>query len=211
METRPAGWPADHLGASAPVLAAMRADLAALHLAFEPAVAESGLVASEECARALYEDYVGWSFESYGFGAPPADLAAAAAARRAIVRNLVARGAVEVKGGKGEPLVWRIADFGAARTAVAQLLAEVRRIRFVGDAAAAAALIDTMRGSEAGWQREIEARYRKLDRPRAVGFSYPFLRPIPGPDGAPARLEIGSEQGLVAARLAALGAEPPTP
>lgn len=182
-ETRPPGWIATHLGAHAELLAAMRADLAALYLALDPAAREIGIVASEECARALYEDYVGWAFESYGFGAPPQDLAAAAAARRAIARNLLAKGAIEVTGGDGKPGEWLrygVTDLAAARRAVGELLAEVRRIRYVGDAVAAAAMIDTMRGSEARWQRDVEARYRTLDRPRAVGFLYPPLRAVRG-------------------------------
>jgi hypothetical protein len=211
-ETRPPEWSAAHLGANAQVLAAMRADLAALHLAFDPTAQELGLVDGDECARALYEDYVGWAFESYGFGAPPADLEAAAAARRAIVRNLVASGAVEVTGGDaGGGLRYRVADFAAARSGVARLLAEVRRIRFVGDAAAAAALIDTMRGSEARWQRDIEARYRGLVRPRAVGFSYPYLRAVRDADGSVQRLEIEAAGGYVLARLAALAPGPAAP
>lgn len=187
-ETRPAEWISSHLGRFAPLLAAMRADLAALYLALDPAALDARIVEGEEGARALYEDYVGWAFESYGFGAPPPDLAPAAEARRAILRNLAAAGAVEVRGGDGEPWTYAVADPAAFRAAVASLLAEVRRIRFVGDAKAAAALAESFLAGEARWRREIEARYRGLDRPGCVGFSF-----------AP---EAG--KGLVAARIAAL-------
>jgi hypothetical protein len=198
-ETRTKEWSAAHLGAKAPVLAAMRADLAALHLAFDPAAQETGVVEGEEGARALYEDYVGWAFESYGFGAPPAGLEAAAEARWAITRYLVDQGAVEVAEAEGGGLRYGVRDFGAARAAVARLLAEVRRIRFVGDAVAAAALLDTRSGSEARWRRDVEARFRALDRPRAVGFSYPRLGAA---DGA---------KGYVSARLAASKPGPKAP
>jgi hypothetical protein len=68
-----------------------------------------------------------------------------------------------------------------------------------------------MRGSEAHWQRGVEARYRALDRPRAVGFSYPHLRSVRGAGGAVERLAVDAAKGCADARLAAgrTAAKPP--
>jgi hypothetical protein len=203
-ETRTPQWIENHLGRYAALMAAVRADLSALYLALEPSVRETGLVGGEEGARALLEDYVGWTFESYGFGAPPPDLQAEAEARRVVLRNLVDKGAVAVEGGDGAPFTCRVRDQAAVRTALAALLGEVRRIRFVGDAKAAALLADTLRAAEARWQRDAEARYRALERPRGVGFTFAPLFGEIGAGGAIERLEVGAEKGLVSGRIALL-------
>jgi hypothetical protein len=109
-----------------------------------------------------------------------------------------------VQGGDGAALTYELADARAVRAAVAALLAEVRRIRFVGDAKAAAALADSFRSGEARWQREIEARYRQLERPRCAGFSFPRLVPSTGADGRVEKLRVEKGEGTVSGRIAVL-------
>jgi len=180
-EKKPHGWLAGRLGAADPVVEEMRADLAALYLAADRELIAAGLLPDDECALAFYEDYVTGALEMAAAGMDREG--PGHAARMAVVGLLVRSGAAALArdGAAPDRTVIRVVDAAAARAAVAEALAEVRRVRFVGDGGDASALV----AAGGAWlpaetRRELRERWSALGIPRSIAFLYPV------PKGPPA-------------------------
>ena len=78
----------------------------------------------------------------------------------------------------------QINDYARLRQLIAQLLAEVQRIKSEGDYEAARQLVEQYAVKvDPVLHEEVLARYRKLDLAPYKGFINPWLLPVYGPDG----------------------------
>jgi len=176
-EGRPKGWTENRLGDLEPVVSALRRELAALYVAPSPLAEEIGVVPGEECARAIYDDFVCRAIEQRaGLGDRRLRESPSARAVDIAISTLVDGGAVEERPVEGGGRLLAVADFGLMRDLAGRLLAEVRRIRYHGDRAAAEALCAPLpEGRWRVWRRAAMDRWRAADLPRGLAFSYPDI------------------------------------
>ena len=164
-------------GPLAATMEELRTDLVALYVVYEPMSRKIGLVPEEECARAIYDEYVSQmleqsvlSREGEGVNEP------GVLARRVLVRHAIERNAVEIVRQDGRYFA-RVNDHLAMRKAVAKLLGEVQRIVSVGDILSAQRLIDR-KGSPLPelWQEDVRSRWHKLNLPMGGAYVFPELQ-----------------------------------
>jgi len=199
-EKKPNGWLQSRLGLSFETIEELRADLAALYLIFDSDIEKTGLVPDEKCAETAYDIYVSSMFEGLAFmGSIPNSWITA---RMIAVGILMEAGAVTLESKEGERLTWQIVDYAKARETIKSLLAQVRRIRFVGDGKAARDLIEKHDGIWAKpWRDELIKRWSRAKLPRSVAFSYPLLGLRGGTAGADPQHIILVQREIVARQL----------
>ncbi|MFQ5877668.1 MAG: peptidase M49 [Acidobacteriota bacterium] len=157
-----------------------RAELAALHHFFDPRLIEIGAMASREVAEAAYRELV--ADDLYLLGRITRGDALQDDHMRAthlIVTYLrEVTGAVESveRGGKTYS---RVRDIEAMRRGVAELLAEIQRIKGEGDYAAARDLVERFGiRIDPELRDEIVARSRRVGVPSYVAFVMPDIVPV---------------------------------
>lgn len=206
------GDPADHLPGYYGAIEEARADLVALHLAFDPKAVEIGSLPSADCAVAVGQWYLRNGLLvlrrlSEG-GVVEGDHWRAT---MLIVRYAIEKGAARIERRDGK-FYFVMNDPQRWRAVVAELLGEVMRIKAEGDLAAAKALVDAY-GSryEPEWRRDVMARVRAIDYPLKYAFVSPILRPIRDGSGrivdvvaepAPSLAEMEWEWNRLAAQTA---------
>jgi dipeptidyl-peptidase III len=166
-----------------------RADLVALYFVADPYLAEIGLLSAADqpaIVRAEYEAYArnalvqlrrvreGSSLEEDHMRN-----------RQAIVHWLMANtGAIETRM-RDAKTYYVVTDTAAFRRGVAELLAEVQRMKSEGDYEAARALFETYGVHfDAALRDEVVARVDRLKLPSYTGFVMPRLEPVHGQDGS---------------------------
>jgi dipeptidyl-peptidase-3 len=174
-------------GACRAVLAAARADLAALYWIADAKLVELGRVPGPDAVLAAYEAYARTALEQ--------------------LRLLPAGGRLEAADMQGRQLVvfWLLANDGGVHFAHAdgkthyavdtvpqfrqkcgELLAELLRIEAEGDLAAGQALVDTFGTAvDPALHAEVLARAAPLDLPAVIGFVQPELRLVTDASGRP--------------------------
>lgn len=174
------GDPSEHLREHFAAIEEARADLVALHLFFDPKLVEIGALSSAEAAETAYRDFILDDLvmlRRVGEGEILED--DHMRATHLIVGYLrdVTR-AVEPVVREGKTYL-RLADPGAARRGVAELLAEVQRIKSEGDYAAAKALMQRFGlRIDARLRDEVVRRARGAGIPSYVAFVMPDLIPV---------------------------------
>ena len=183
-----------------------RADLVALYFVADPYLAEIGLLSAADQAaivRAEYEAYArnalvqlrrvreGSSLEEDHMRN-----------RQAIVHWLMANtGAIETRI-RDAKTYYVVTDTVAFRRGVAELLAEVQRMKSEGDYEAARALFETYGVHfDAGLRDEVVARVDRLKLPSYTGFVMPKLEPLHGQDGSIVDVQISYPCDLTAQML----------
>jgi dipeptidyl-peptidase III len=183
-----------------------RADLVALYFVADSYLAEIGLVAAADqptIVRAEYEAYArnalvqlrrvreGTSLEEDHMRN-----------RQAIVHWLMANTrAIETRRRDGRTY-YVVTDTAAFRRGVAELLAEVQRIKSEGDYEAARTLFETYGVHfDAALRDEVVARVDRLKLPSYTGFVMPKLEPLHGPDGSIVDVRISYPCDLTAQML----------
>lgn len=206
-ERRPREFLHNRLGEHRVVIDELRADLTALYLAFSPAARELGIVPDDECARALYDEYVSRALEQLVFLGPGAELEdPRMQAVQIAVRSLIQKGVV-VEERKGGRLALRVADHAAMRTAVGELLAEVRGVRHAGNGLRAAELADGLgRTPPTGWPEAAQESWRRAGLPEAMGFVYPRLEAGDQGSARMADVEVRASESLLDAQISSAGA-----
>ncbi len=184
-EKKPAGWLRTRLLETHDVIAQMRADLAALYLVASDHVRKTGLVPDEECAHAVYDEYVCGVFEqsASGIGTDEAGFLAS----RAVVGKLIESRAVEVVTAEDDSgrLFPIIVNYDIVEETIEKLLAKVRKIRFAGDRPVAKALLDSAsQAYDPKWAKHFTGRWKALELPSKVAFLYPLIEQVRDGEGA---------------------------
>ena len=166
-----------------------RADLVALYFLPHPKLAEIGLVPAEdqeEIARVAYEAYARNALVQLrrvkeGTQVEEDHMRN----RQLVVKWLMANtGAIQARRFDGRTF-YVVTDVAAFQAGVAELLAEVQRIKSQGDCAAAQALVETYGVHfDPALRDEVMTRVRQINLPAYTGFIMPRLEPVKGNDGS---------------------------
>jgi dipeptidyl-peptidase-3 len=176
-----AGDPADHLPGYYNAIEEARADLVALHLAFDPKTIEIGMIPDAECATAIAQAYVRSGLLVLR-RLPPGGIVEEDhwRATMLIVRRAIDRGAVRIERRDGRFFLV-LDDVEKWRTTVAELLAELMRIKATGDLAAGRHLVETFGARyEEAWRDDVMRRIEAIGYPKKYAFVSPILRPVTG-------------------------------
>ena len=132
--------------------------------------------------------------------------------RQMVVHWLIANtAAIEVRHRDGKTF-YVMVDAAAFREGVARLLAEVQRIKAVGDRDAARTLCETYGVHfDPALRDEVVARVDRLQLPSYTGFVMPRLEPVIGEDGAIADVAVSYPLDLTAQMLEYSGKRPVRP
>ena len=173
-ENKPSDWLSGRLGENNRLLAELRADLAALYLAYDPEVKTTGLIPDLPTRNALVDEYLISVLEQMAAGGDPAEELGLRV--RLMVLNYLLEVGVVVATVKS-PGEYRIAvpDYEAVKPAVVQLLGRVRSIRFFGDNGKATALIASLKNAPAGWKKGLQRKYGAAGLPKYLVYLFPIL------------------------------------
>jgi dipeptidyl-peptidase-3 len=174
------GAPRDHLREYYSTLEEARAELVALHNFFDAKLVEIGAIESEEVAEAAFLDYV--INDLYQLRRIEQGVVLEDDHMRAT--HLIVSYLREKTGGvesvrMEDRTYLRVRDLAAMRAGVAELLAEIQRVKGEGDFAAGRDLVERFGIRIDGMLRdEIVGRARRAGIPSYVAFVMPDLRPL---------------------------------
>lgn len=195
------GQPQDLIKEYYSALEESRADLVALYFMPDPRLAELGLVASDdqgEMARAAYEEYTRNALVQLR-RIPEGDQIEGdhMRNRQMIILWLIDNtDAIEIRDRDGKTF-YVMTDAEAFREGVAELLAEVQRIKSEGDYEAAKALFDSYGiRFDTALRDQVLSRVDALNLPTTTAFVMPRLRPKYGDDGQISDVEISYPMNL---------------
>ncbi len=183
-----------------------RADLVALYFLADPKLAELGLLQAADQAEIVQADYEGYTrgalvqLRHIRQGSQIAE--DHMRNRQMIVRWLIANTkAIEVRQ-RGGKTYYVMTDARAFRDGVGRLLAEVQRIKSVGDYVAAKALFETYGVHfDPALRDEVVARVDRLKLPSYTGFVMPKLSAVTDANGAITDVMIAYPMDLAAQML----------
>jgi dipeptidyl-peptidase III len=206
IDDRLAGNPQAALKEQFSAIEEARADLVALYFLPDPKLVELGLVDPEhheEVVRAEYEAYARNALAQLRRVREGTQLEEDHMRNRhMIVQWLMAHTTAIARRVRDGKTYYVMTDPAAFRTGVADLLAEVQRIKAEGDYGAAKALIETYGVHfEAALRDEIVARVEQLNLPSYTGFVMPRLEPIVEASGAIADVAISYPMSLTVQML----------
>ena len=176
-EHRPTAWFQNRLGARAPLLAVLRADLAALYMAYDADVQRLGLVPAEGGPQAFVETYL---FGALAAGAlwPHYFETLEGRAALMLLNHLLDQGVLVVpeaaESADAPTGVVTLPDVSRVRGSIAELLAEVRRIRFAGDGTGAEKLCAELSELRAPVAARLRTVVAGVAVPKRVGLVYPL-------------------------------------
>ena len=183
-----------------------RADLVGLYFLADPKLAELGILKAEDQAEIVQTEYEGYTKNALlqlrrmrqGSQIEEDHMRN----RQMIVRWLMANTkAIDVRQRDGKTF-YVMTDAKAFREGVGRLLAEVQRIKAVGDYAAAKALFETYGVHfDPKLRDEVVARVDRLQLPSYSGFVMPKLTAVTSADGAISDVTITYPQDFTAQML----------
>jgi len=180
------GTDPDALKAYGNTIEEARADLFGLYYIADPKLVQLGLLPNGEAYKAQYYTYMMNGLMTQLIRIAPGNQIEEAHMRnRALIaRWCQAHGSVlELLKCDGKTYL-KINDFEGLRALIAQLLAEVQRIKSEGDYEAARELVEKYGVKvDAELHREVLARYQRLNLAPYKGFINPWLIPVTGQDG----------------------------
>jgi dipeptidyl-peptidase-3 len=186
-----------------------RAELVALHASWDPKIKEIGVLPDDGCVHMMAQSY-------------PAKLLMRMRvitkgdrieedhirAQSLIVRFAMQQGAVKEQWRDGHVYL-EVVDYGLWRKAVAELLAELMRIKAEGDYAKAKELIDRHGVKlEPRWRDDVVARLRAAGMPLHFAFLAPRLKPLTDDKGKVVDATIVDTLSLVDTALIDAGKKP---
>ena len=180
------GVDADALGVYASTIEEARADLFGLYYIADTRMYELGLTPTPDAWKANYYTYMmnGIMTQLVRIN-PGCDIEEAHMRNRALIGNWCLRNgnAMQLVKENGKTVL-RISDYDALRKQVAQLLAEIQRIKSTGDAAAARDMVETYGVRiDPGLHAEMLQRYKALDLAPYKGFINPVYTLVRDNDG----------------------------
>jgi dipeptidyl-peptidase-3 len=210
------GTPQDLLKEQYSALEETRADLVALYFLAEPHLAELGLIPPDEQQAIVQTEYEAYARTALvqlrrvreGFQLEEDHMRC----RQAIVYWLMDRTkAIEVRW-RDEKTYFVMVDSNVFRQGVAELLAEVQRIKSEGDYDAARRLFETYGVHlDPDLRDEVVQRVDRLKLPSYTGFVMPRLTPLTGPAGEITDVAISYPCDLTAQMLEYAGCKGDSP
>lgn len=186
-----------------------RADLVALHAAWDPKVKQIGLLPDEGCAKVMAQTYparmlMRWRMVPKGDALEEDHMRAQAL----IVRFAVDRGAVREEQSDGRWFLV-VSDVDLWRKAVADLLAELMRIKAEGDHAKARELVEKYGAKLVpAWRDRVVERLAQAGVPSRHAFLSPRVKALKDGQGKIIDATIVDSLGLVDTVLADAGKKP---
>lgn len=194
------GTDPDALKAYGNTIEEARADLFALYYMADSKMVDLGLLPDREAYKSQYYTYMMNGLLTQLVRIEPgACIEEAHMRNRALIANwCVAKGdAVRLVGRGGKTFV-EILDYDGLRALVAQLLAEVQRIKSEGDYEAARDLVETYAVKvDPEVHAEVLKRYAGLNIAPYKGFINPVLRPVRNGNGEITDIEVDYSEGYV--------------
>ena len=189
----------DALKAYSNTIEEARADLFGLYYMADPKLVELGLLPDGEAYKAQYYTYMMNGLMTQLIRITPGNNIEEAHMRN---RSLIAHWCLDHAGGAmmmekcdGKTFL-RITDYDKLRQSVAELLAEVQRIKSEGDYEAARQLVERYAVKvDAVLHKEILERYEKLNIAPYKGFVNPVLRPVYDADGEITDITVDYSEG----------------
>jgi dipeptidyl-peptidase-3 len=163
-----------------------RADLFALYYLADPKLVELGLLPDGEAYKSAYYSYMMNGLLTQLVRIEPGrQIEEAHMRNRALIaRWCLAHGSCMELVRQNEKTFLRITSYEELRQLVAQLLAEIQRIKSEGDYEAARQLVEQYAVKiDSVLHEEVLARYRKLNLAPYKGFINPWLLPVHDADG----------------------------
>ena len=188
--------PATYLKEWAYALEEARADLVALHLAFDPAVKAAVPGWSDAHAEAMLRAFVRRDLTNLRRVSGPRIVDDHARAVHLVAQFAASRGAVEVVdiGGKRYQVV---KDVAAMRAANKELLGRLQTLRAEGDYTGARSLFETHAVAvDASLQSEVAIRAKRAGMPRFYAFVMPELKAVRSPEGAVIDVKLAASVDL---------------
>ena len=194
------GTDPDALKAYGNTIEEARADLFALYYMADSKMVDLGLLPDREAYKSQYYTYMMNGLLTQLVRIEPgACIEEAHMRNRALIANwCVAKGdAVRLVGRGGKTFV-EILDYDGLRALLAQLLAEVQRIKSEGDYEAARDLVETYAVKvDPEVHAEVLKRYAGLNIAPYKGFINPVLRPVRNGNGEITDIEVDYSEGYV--------------
>ena len=161
-----------------------RADLFALYYMMDPNMIETGLMQSDEPAKAMYDSYIRNGLITQIVRIKPGkDIEQAHMRNRSAIAHWVyekgrSANVIEMVSRDGKTFV-RVNDYGKLRILFGEMLREVQRIKSEGDFEAGKNMIEKYGVKiDPVLHAEILARYEKLNLAPYSGFVNPVLKPV---------------------------------
>ncbi len=181
------GTDPDALKAYASTIEEARADLFALYYIADGKLTELGLTPDREAWKSQYYSYMMNGLMTQLVRIEPGKQIEEAHMRnRALIAHWClahADGAMALVKRDGKTFV-QISDYGRVRSLVAQLLAEVQRVKSEGDLEAARNLVEEYGVRvDPALHKEVRERYKRLNLAPYKGFINPVLTPVRDKDG----------------------------
>jgi dipeptidyl-peptidase-3 len=183
-----------------------RADLVALHASWDPKAIEIGLLPDERCVQMAAHSYLAYLLLRLRL-VPAGELIEEDHIRAAslVARWAVDRGAVKPTERDGKVFLV-IQDWAAWRKAVADLLAELMRVKAEGDFAKARELVERYGARlEPRWRDDAVKRVREAGMPTRFAFVSPRVKPLLDDKGAVVDAVLVDSLGLVETALVDAG------
>ena len=175
-----------------------RADLFGLYYIADEKLVELGLTPNMEAYKSQYYTYMMNGLMTQLTRIKPGHLIEEAHMRnRALIAHWCYEhgNAIEMMKRDGKTYI-RINDYPQLRTLVAELLAEIQRIKSEGDFAAARDLVETYAVKvDAELHEEILERYERLNLAPYKGFLNPVMKPVTDAEGRITDIELDYTEG----------------
>ena len=175
-----------------------RADLFVLYYIADEKLVELGLTPNMEAYKSQYYTYMMNGLMTQLTRIKPGHLIEEAHMRnRALIAHWCYEhgNAIEMMKRDGKTYI-RINDYPQLRTLVAELLAEIQRIKSEGDFAAARDLVETYAVKvDAELHEEILERYERLNLAPYKGFLNPVMKPVTDAEGRITDIELDYTEG----------------
>jgi hypothetical protein len=189
-ENKPSGWLAERLGDNFSVINNLRADLTALFLASDTAVIESGLVPDDITRQVFFDEYILSVVQLIASGI---DVERCAEWRSMLIvlNYMTEHKSVDVVYKKNAGLFVAVVNYRTFKDSVRELLASVRKIKFLGDKMGAQHLVEQYGSIPAGWRNALKKRFNALKISGEYAAVYPVMTPLRKKDGEITDITLG--------------------
>ncbi len=191
------------LGEYASTISEARADLVALYFMPHPISRELGIVPDKDCGEAIYRRYVRSDLLSLQFTGDLSQFVSDHARGHHMIVEYLRQvtGVVDTLRQEGK-LYLVVTDLEKMQEGIAELLAEVTRIRTTGDYQAARDLVETYGVPlNTVWRDEVQQRMEKLDLPEHIANIMPELELDAQPLGRVNDINISYPRDFIAQML----------
>lgn len=160
-----------------PLVDEIHAESAALYLALEPPLVESGFLSEGECAKAIYDEFLSEVFENYAVLGGLTPTHNTHRAQRILLRSLIDHGAAEIAL-REEHYYPRVIDYHAMQATLGSVLKQVQRMKSTGNFLQTKDWLSKNEHAPlSSWQESLHKRKKELKLPSRLGYLFPVLEP----------------------------------